>query len=301
MLFRALAVLFLTPLSVFALSLDNPKTKEIFTKAKAGDHQAEYELGLLYLDDRGPQLKKSEKDGFHWLMKAANAGHVRAQAKLGELYEVGRGTDQDTNQAVRWYKKAADAGDAQAKRALEFLPFDDSSLESSPLEEAEKTYKAGDYKTAFPLFEKLAKEGNPQAQYMYGRMLLNAQGTVRDYSSAMEWTKKAADQGVAKAMYSMGLYFKNGWGVEKDPNAAAEWFSKAAVLGDEDAAAALKGVSVPSRNTNNGVTLPTLSTPAGTASTEEKKPEQQMFKTKDGRFIPRHRKFQTQPQAQPQN
>ncbi len=246
----------LIPLFAHALALDNVKIKDIYTKAKAGEAQAQYELALQYLDTRGPQLKKNEKEAYSWLLKAANKGHLKAQSKLGELYEVGKGVEQDTNQAVRWYKKAADGGDAQAKRALEFLPYDESAIDQSPLAEAERLYKAGEYKYAIVEFERLAKEGNPQAQYMYGRMLLNAQGTVRDYDTALEWTKKAADQGNVKAQYSMGLYYKNGWGVEKDNTQAADWFSKAAANGDPDAISALKGVVVAPRNVTNAMVDP---------------------------------------------
>jgi TPR repeat protein len=41
---------------------------------------------------------------------------------LGGLYENGRGVAQDYAQARRWYQKAADAGDAEAKQALARLP-----------------------------------------------------------------------------------------------------------------------------------------------------------------------------------
>lgn len=268
-----LFLLLLAPLVAPALSLNNGKTKEVHQKAVKGDSQSQYDLALLYLDDRGADLKKSEREAFKWLMKAAEAGHIKAQTKLGELYEVGRGVEQDTNQAVRWYKKAADAGDAQARRALEFLPYDDSQLDESPLAKAEDLYKKREFKAALAAFEPLAKEGNPQAQYMFGRMHLNAQGVTRDYVAALEWTTKAAEQGHAKAMYSLGLYYRNGWGVEKDLKTAAEWFSKAASLGDPDAARAYKEVAPQEFVATNSIHDPSKSaTATSTATNTEASP-----------------------------
>ncbi|MBV8134272.1 MAG: SEL1-like repeat protein [Deltaproteobacteria bacterium] len=40
---------------------------------------------------------------------------------LGLLYEHGNGVDQDYGKAREWFQKAADAGNADAKRELERL------------------------------------------------------------------------------------------------------------------------------------------------------------------------------------
>jgi hypothetical protein len=47
--------------------------------------------------------------------KMANTGDIDAMFRLGELYEEGTGTDQDINEAINWYKTAADNGHSQAK------------------------------------------------------------------------------------------------------------------------------------------------------------------------------------------
>ena len=48
----------------------------------------------------------------------ANQGDARAQYYLGEMYEQGLGTTQNLDEAFKWYAKAADQGDALAKRKL---------------------------------------------------------------------------------------------------------------------------------------------------------------------------------------
>ena len=51
----------------------------------------------------------------------AERGHVVAQYNLGVLYQKGDGIPQDYAEAAKWYKKAADQGDAKAQSALDFL------------------------------------------------------------------------------------------------------------------------------------------------------------------------------------
>src|SRR5437899_3427505 len=50
--------------------------------------------------------------------KAAEAGNADAQTRLGFMYAVGKGVAQDYPQAVRWYTKAAEAGNQDAQYGL---------------------------------------------------------------------------------------------------------------------------------------------------------------------------------------
>jgi TPR repeat protein len=45
----------------------------------------------------------------------AEQGDASAQFKLGEMYDNGQGVPQDDKQAMHWYRKAADQGDAIAQ------------------------------------------------------------------------------------------------------------------------------------------------------------------------------------------
>ena len=45
-----------------------------------------------------------------WYRKAADQGNADAQPNLGLMYEKGQGVPQDYAQAVSWYRKAADQG-----------------------------------------------------------------------------------------------------------------------------------------------------------------------------------------------
>ena len=42
--------------------------------------------------------------------EAAAQGHAKAQARLGVLYESGRGTEPDPKEAEKWYRRASELG-----------------------------------------------------------------------------------------------------------------------------------------------------------------------------------------------
>ena len=45
---------------------------------------------------------------------AAEQGHVRAQSSLGVMYYQGEGVQQAYTEAVKWFRRAAEQGDAAA-------------------------------------------------------------------------------------------------------------------------------------------------------------------------------------------
>jgi hypothetical protein len=53
-----------------------------------------------------------------WWRKAADQGDADAQQNLGFMYYSGHGATQDYAEAARWYRKAADHGDAGAQDNL---------------------------------------------------------------------------------------------------------------------------------------------------------------------------------------
>lgn len=77
----------------------------------------------------------------------------------------------------------------------------------------------------------LAREGLPQAQLCYGRMLLAGTGVPRDEAAALKWFRRAADGDDMDAVNMVGRCLDNGWGSAEDPAAAAEQYERAATAG----------------------------------------------------------------------
>jgi len=94
--------------------------------------------------------KGNHNEAVKWFKKAAEQGFAKAQYSLGAMYAKGRGVGQNDNEAVKWLRKAADQGFAEA-------------------------------------------------QYNLGAMYTNGRGVVQSDNEAVKWFKKAAEQGLAAA------------------------------------------------------------------------------------------------------
>lgn len=90
--------------------------------ASAGDNEAQFRLGLLYLDGRGGGVDAGE--AARWFQLAGGAGHARASYMLGDMYASGNGVEEDAYQAFEWYFIAAEQGDAQAQLQTGILYLD---------------------------------------------------------------------------------------------------------------------------------------------------------------------------------
>lgn len=95
--------------------------------AAKGYYKAETNLGFFFLKGLGG-LKQDKKEAYGRFFKAAQHGHARAMHNMASLLERGEGVTQSLPDALKWYEKAASAGDKQASIKLEKL----RSMPSSP-------------------------------------------------------------------------------------------------------------------------------------------------------------------------
>ena len=54
----------------------------------------------------GMGVKQSDRQAFHWFIRAAEQDHAGAQASLGEMYKHGWGVEQDETMAQYWFRLA---------------------------------------------------------------------------------------------------------------------------------------------------------------------------------------------------
>jgi TPR repeat protein len=76
-----------------------------------------------------------------------------------------------------------------------------------------------------------AERGVPEAQALYGQMLLDGKLVDRAPAAALQWFERAARRGNVMAINMVGRCLDQGWGVARSPRLAMKWFRKAADMG----------------------------------------------------------------------
>lgn len=84
--------------------------------------------------------KGEMENAFHWYRKAAEAGDANAMCNLGTMYLTGRGTSINQENAVKWLKRAAELGHPAAQKILNSFHQEKSS-ENRDFHISDKFYK----------------------------------------------------------------------------------------------------------------------------------------------------------------
>jgi len=203
-------------------SLEGKKLKFKLTKLRSelGDPSDYLKLAKLY--ENGTGVSQNDSEALEWYRKAAENGNAEAQIELGKRYFEGRGVSTNEDEAVVWYRKAADKGNTEAQLELGDRYFEGRGVEQK-------------YSTAAEWYRKAAEQGIARAQYQLGLMYSQGQGVERNYVEAAEWYRKAAEQGSKEAQRSLAGLFEYGKGVGQSYAEAEKWYLKAAGQGSKEA------------------------------------------------------------------
>ena len=98
---------------------------------------------------------------------------------------------------------------------------------------AVELYDLESFETAAALFNSLAEDGYPEAQYNLGLMHRNGQGFPQDYKEALKWYQKSAEQGFPTAQLGLGFMYDYGHGVPQDNIYAHMWYNISASNGND--------------------------------------------------------------------
>jgi TPR repeat protein/uncharacterized caspase-like protein len=178
-----------------------------------------------------------------------------AQCAIADMYATGRGVGKSNQaEALLWYRKAADQGNARAQanvgRLLQIAGKDDVEAVAYLRKAAEQDQPLGQYNLAV-MFEqgrggltkdpaeamqwcrKSADQGLAQAQFHLANMYLKGKAPSKDDAEGVRWMRKAAEQDYPIALNAMGNFYKDGSrGVAKDDVEATKWYKKAAERGN---------------------------------------------------------------------
>ncbi len=207
------------------LAKKNRKVAQQYTEEAAvrGDAVAQMNLAEMY-----QELGQKDKAEY-WFRRLGKARKIvenaeSAYSKAKKYYENGKYTE-----AVKWYRKAVEAGNADAMYRLGEAYEDGEGVEEDEAEAVKW------YREAVKGYRKAAEAGNADAMNSLGEAYRDGKGVEEDEAEAVEWYRKAAEAGNADAMNSLGDAYENGEGVEEDEAEAVKWYRKAAEAGDHAA------------------------------------------------------------------
>lgn len=158
----------------------------------------------------------------------AEAGNSDAQFLLGFAHETGRGLEQSREQALSYYRKAAENKHKDAIYRLSYI-----LLASEKEEERDQARQE---------LEKAAKDDPAVAGRILGEAYLRGLLTEKpDGEKALVWWKRAAEAGDVTALLTIARFYEGTYGLPdmKDIKQSLEYYAKAAELGDAGAMSAL--------------------------------------------------------------
>jgi S1-C subfamily serine protease len=122
-----------TPRALVAGRPIEPGFSNTFAQAQSGDSNAQVALGNVFAEGLYG-LAKNADEAVRWYKQAALAGNSVGQYMLGSSYELGQGVPSNLAQAVHWYRKSANQGYVSAQAALGSLYLKGSGVEKDQIE-----------------------------------------------------------------------------------------------------------------------------------------------------------------------
>lgn len=170
------------------------------------------------------------EQALYWFKKAADANDENAQMYCAAAYLFGLGTKQNQDTAKRFYIAAAKNGNSIAQYTLA-----ESFLE---------TRHAANKTLGLIWLNKSVAQNNPEAQLMLSELYTNGTLVTQDFNKAIELAKLAQAQGYVPAIYQMGEIAR----AQNDMTSAKQWYLKASESSYRPADIALANLYLDEKN-----------------------------------------------------
>ncbi|MCW1912038.1 trypsin-like peptidase domain-containing protein [Luteolibacter sp. GHJ8] len=167
--------------------------------------------------------------------------------------KIGNGPHGDKKAAMRWWIRAAEAGDTSSARlvllveepveakakakAFEVLKTSAEAGDSYDMYMVARAYEVGNgtkasAKEATRWYEAAAEKGDYFSLQLIGDRYLKGEGVPKDLTKAIKWYKTAIREGSTTTMATMGHLYSDGKHLRPDGEEAVKWFETAAAFGD---------------------------------------------------------------------
>ena len=202
-----------------ALKEKTDEIAKVWESAYGGNKDAQYGLAVCYANGNG--IAKDEGIARQWLLKAADAGHVKSQLLASEWLIKGIGGAKDPETGVKYCEKAASQDDPEAIAVLGYYYFDGKIIPQ-------------DYPKAIASFNRASEKGSESAAYMLGYCYREGLGVETNAVKAFEYFKLADERKSLPGAYALGVAYENGVGVTVDYTEALGGYTRASEAEWED-------------------------------------------------------------------
>jgi TPR repeat protein len=218
--------------------------------ALQGSTLAQLTLAQMYYEGEGVAADKTKASRMMQdVLRKAGEDNAVLLLSLGRAYKTGTGLPKDSEQALKWFMRAAKLGHPGAKlevaRIIEWQPYENYKPEDAVilLQEAEaelvgdasmelgKMYAAGhlvpmDGAKALEKYLNAHRLGSLEGTRLAGFYYLSGFGGVKDTAKGMALLEEAASQGSGDAMMNIANHYQ--YGDAKDYKKYLSWLDKAA-------------------------------------------------------------------------
>ena len=171
---------------------------------------------------------------------------------LGNCISDGIGVEPDLEQAIKYYKMAAEIGNVNAqfnyanvleyKQDPECIKWFEKAYENGEIEAAYRIAMIYKYGEVVPKNDEMrnkwlqiaADQGYAMAQTDLGVFLINGEGIEKNEGDGIQWMQRAANTNNGLACRNMSILYRDGVGVKKDLDKASYWAIKLAKSEDGD-------------------------------------------------------------------
>ena len=166
--------------------------------------------------------KLAAEEAIRWFRSAADQGIAQAAYQLGLCAQRGIGMTPSADRAFDWYRQAARAGIANAQVELAFCYHAGTGCTKSASDAANWFFQA-------------AKNGNVEAMVQYGLCCQEGIGVSVNATEAVKWFTTAASHESPDGTMELARCHELGEGVPQNMTTAIEYYEKAAALGHSGA------------------------------------------------------------------
>jgi TPR repeat protein len=162
------------------LALESFQFNCLQKRAEGGDVDAQVELAHKYIFG-GKHNELNRDKAYFWFRRAGEAGDAEAQFELGRSCDSGASAQHDHEQAFGWYKKSADQGYRDGLREAGRCLYFGEGVKP-------------DYKQAAIYFEKAVKLQDSESMVFLGKMLQDGLGMRKNPERGQKLIDAALEQ-----------------------------------------------------------------------------------------------------------